>query len=115
MNLPLSAANACQNEAPLFRVQAKSDFSTYKNLCWAVTGSHLMLSGGFLGLLALILVLASLTPSSEGFAFWLGAALLFPFLLWLTGTLSRADVRWLRKTLFPGKKSVDIGKKTIYN
>ena len=82
MNLPLSAANACQNEAPLFHVQAKSDFSTYKNLCWAVTGSRLMLSGGFLGLLALILVLASLTPSSEGFAFWLGAALLFPFLLW---------------------------------
>ena len=82
MNLPLSAANACQKEAPLFRVQAKSDFSTYKNLCWAVTGSRLMLSGGFLGLLALILVLASLTPSSEGFAFWLGAALLFPFLLW---------------------------------
>ena len=33
MNLPLSAANACQKEAPLFRVQAKSDFSTYKNLC----------------------------------------------------------------------------------
>lgn len=82
MNLPLSAANACQKEAPLFRVQAKSNFSTYKNLCWAVTGSRLMLSGGFLGLLALILVLASLTPSSEGFAFWLGAALLFPFLLW---------------------------------
>lgn len=42
-------------------------------------------------------------------------AALFPFLLWLTGTLSRADVQWLRKTLFPGKKSVDMGKKTIYN
>ena len=82
MNLPLSAANACQNETPLFRVQAKSDFSTYKKLCWAVTGSRLMLSGGFLGLLALILVLASLTPSSGGFAFWMGAALLFPLLLW---------------------------------
>ena len=82
MNLPLFDANACQNEAPLFRVQAKSDFSTYKNLCWAVTGSRLMLSGCFLGLLALILVLANLTPSSGGFAFWLGAALLFPLLLW---------------------------------
>ena len=82
MNLPLSAANACQSEAPLFCVQAKSDFSTYKNLCWAVTGSRLMISGGVLGLLALILVLANLTPSSEGFALWLVAALLFPLLLW---------------------------------
>ena len=82
MNLPLSAANAYQSEAPLFCVQAKSDFSTCKNLCWAVTGSRLMISGGFLGLLALILVLANLTPSSGGFALWLVAALLFPLLLW---------------------------------
>ena len=45
-------------------------------------GLYILLEWAFSSIGALILVLASLTPSSGGFAFWLGAALLFPFLLW---------------------------------
>lgn len=45
-------------------------------------------------------------------------AVLLPFMLWMTGTLSRDDTRWLRGTFFPGgmrKKSVDTTGETPYN
>lgn len=41
-------------------------------------------------------------------------AVLFSFLLWMTGTLTRSDVRYLRRTLLPrsAKKGVDTGRKS---
>lgn len=82
MNPNLPENTFSQEESPLFRVQTTTDFSSYKKLCWAVSGRRLVICGFFLGLLGLVLVFSSLSSGTPIFAGSLAAALLFPIVLW---------------------------------